>query len=351
MFKEKYKKMNDSIFPSQELIEKVTHLPYREKAGRAGREKRFRRPAFILCAIIIFALTAMPALAATFPSIYDLMYLVSPSTAQFFIPVQKSCLSNGIKMEVVSAYIHGDTAEIYITMEDLEGSRIDESIDLNDSYSLYVPFDSSANCQRLGYDDAAKKATFLITIKKWGDKKISGGKLTFSVNEFLSHRKEYKDVLISKELSGLNTSSEKQRVNINGGGGPYYENYISDMDKKINVLKPSEPREFPIEGLDFTGIGYIDGMLHIQTAAENNLKKGNHGYFILKDKQGSEVTCDYSVGFIENPDVPERIDYNEEVFNVPESQIENYSLYGYFVTSGMYTEGEWKVTFVLENEE
>jgi hypothetical protein len=36
------------------------------------------------------------------------------------------------------------------------------------------------------------------------------------------------------------------------------------------------------------------------------------------------------------------------VFDIPQSEISNYTLYGYFVASGMLTKGNWKVTFPLE---
>ena len=69
-----------------------------------------------------------------------------------FLPVQKSDTNNGIKMEVVSADIRGDTARIYITMQDLIGDRVDETIDLYDSYDIRLPFDGTGFCGKVGYD-------------------------------------------------------------------------------------------------------------------------------------------------------------------------------------------------------
>ena len=116
----------------------------------------------------------MPALAARVEPIYELMYMISPTIAQFFMPVQKSDEDNGVKMEVVSAHIHDNVAEIYIIMQDLTKSRIDETTDLFDSYSINRPFDSSSHCESVGYDKNTKTATFLITIDEWGNKDIAG---------------------------------------------------------------------------------------------------------------------------------------------------------------------------------
>lgn len=348
MFKEKYYKMNEKICPSNELIENVINNA--DKKKRKGNKEfvRIRRPIIAICVFSICILTMIPVLAATVPQINDLMYLVSPSVAQFFKPVQKSCEDNGIKMEVLATYIHENTAEVYITMQDLEGERVDETTDLNDSYNISIPFDNSAYCQFVGYDDITKTATFLINISAWENNNITGDKLTFSVREFLSQKKEYNDVLVKENLTNISENLETMKVSLTGCGGTNYKKYISENTEEVKVLKPLEPMRFPVSGIDFTGIGYIDGMLHIQTAVVNNLNKCNHGYFILKDKEGNEMINDYSVGFLEEVSNT-RIDYQEYIFNIPKSEIQNYSLYGDFVITGMCTEGNWEVTFPLEN--
>lgn len=365
MFKEKYYKMNGKISPSDELIQNTISNIDKEKA----QNKKFvqsHRPILVLCVLLICIFTVIPVLAATVTEINELMYLVSPSVAQYFKPVQKSCVSNGIEMEVISAYIHGETAEIYITMQDLEGERIDETTDLNDSYDLRIPFDNMSHCESVGYDEKTKTATFLINITNWENKKIDGDKLTFSVNEFLSREKEYKDVLVMEDLTGVSDKTETQNVSMSGYSnvqsvspnigvcgyaGTDIEKFIPDDIESIKMLKPSKGMEFPIEGIKFTGIGYVDGMLHVQTSVKNSLKKANGGFFELWDKEGKVINSDYSVGFVEYEDSNNRIDYDEEVFNIPKSELNKYSLYGWFVTSGMYTEGKWKVTFALENSD
>ena len=88
-------------------------------------------------------------------------------------------------------------------------------------------------------------------------------------------------------------------------------------------------------------------MLHIQTSVVNNLTKDNHGYFFLSDKNGNEIQSIYNVGFSENFGSNNRA-YVEYVFDILQSEIGQYSLYGTFVTSGLFTEGNWQVTFPFE---
>lgn len=57
--------------------------------------------------------------------------------------------------------VQGDRADIYISMQDLTGDRIDETMDLFDSYQINRPFDSSGACRLAGYDAQQKAAAFL----------------------------------------------------------------------------------------------------------------------------------------------------------------------------------------------
>lgn len=346
MFSEKYKHMINQVQPDDKLLGDVL------KASRSGEKNKkassFRRPALAVIALCLCFSLAVPALAATVEPVYRLMYMVSPSIAQFFMPVQKSVTDNGIKMEVVSAYIHDSVAEIYITMQDLTGERVDATTDLYDSYSINRPFDSSASCELVGYEEKTKTATFLISITEWGDGKIDGDKITFSVKEFLSHKKKYSDIKIPIDLSAIKGAINTQTVNISGGGGKDFT--PKTYDGKELVLTPSQAIPgFPVDGIDLTAIGYIDGMLHVQIALKDRLKTDNHGSLYLKDASGNKLESKYRLYFTNKyKQQNDRIDYYEFAFDIPREKLRAYSLYGDFVTSGMLTRGNWRVTFPLE---
>ena len=67
--------------------------------------------AIAACLCLVFIL-AVPVMAASMPAFYNMLYTVSPATAQFFKPVQLSCEDKGIRMEVSAAYLHEKIAEI-----------------------------------------------------------------------------------------------------------------------------------------------------------------------------------------------------------------------------------------------
>lgn len=332
--------------------QKNIRTSFEQKTGLRLKKNRNPRMFKLLAAalaVLIYLSAAAPALAASVPAFYELLYQISPGAAQFFAPVRQSDEVNGIRMEVVSAYIHENTAEIFITMQDLTGERIDASIDLYDSYSINRPFGGTGHCEQVGYDESSKTATFLITLTEWGGQDIAGDKITFSLKRFLSNKQYYEDIPIPFDAAEAETNPAVQPVEVNGG---------SSLDGSHNFKNPftalipaTAKKWFPVEGIDLTGMGYIDGKLHIQTAVSDYMNNDNHGYPYFRDAMGNDIHCEMSFGFSVEPAESARIDYFEYVYDIPQSELADYSMLGYFVTADAMTEGGWSVTFPLEQGE
>ncbi|MEA4964523.1 MAG: hypothetical protein VB055_01705 [Oscillospiraceae bacterium] len=312
-------------------------------ASRKGRPAApWSKPLAALLAVALCLTLTVPVLAATVDPAYALLYQVSPALAQMFRPVRESDENQGIRMEVVSAHIYDSTAEIYITMQDLTGDRIDGTTDLYDSYSINRPFDSSASCQRVAYDESTKTVTFLVTITQWGTQAIDGDKITFSVREFLSHKTHAAGVTIPVDLTGSATAT--QTVNPFGYGGNF------PLSHEALVLVPGEAvTDSPADGIDVTAIGFIGDQLHVQIALQNRLETDNHGFLYLLDQDGTRIDSSGNVYFTSRSEQADGTDYCEYVFDVPRAEIGNYTLYGDFISAGMRTTGNWSVTFPLES--
>ena len=97
-----------------------------------------------------------------------------------------------------------DTAQIYITMQDLEDTRVDETMDLFDSYAIHTPFACTGHCDLAGYDPDTRTATFLITIQQWNKQEITGDKLTFETGEDRVRIEITKWAVSSNEGKGAN---------------------------------------------------------------------------------------------------------------------------------------------------
>ena len=359
MFRQRYERLNNYVKPSSELVNKVKKLSN-------TRKNKFNRvllkPAIVMMTLII-TYCSMPVLAANVPIIYNLMYQVSPSVAQYFMPVQKTCESNGIEMEVVSTYIKDDTVQIYITLKDLKENRVDETTDLNDSYNINRAFECSVgHCENIGFDENTGKATFLITITNNEKRKINGEKLTFMMNNFISHKKKWEEIKLPISTEQAESNIKTQRIWLSGIStiNDKYK-YLYNQNEEL-VIIPNKDIDFGVNDMSITGIAYLDNKLHIQISAKNNFKIDNHGEIYLKNIETNEKrVSDYNLGFIlgKKGDKYEdsakyythnenRRDFTEYVFDISKEELKNYDIYGDFVAGGLNTEGNWKITFPLE---
>ncbi|MDO4173615.1 MAG: DUF4179 domain-containing protein [Eubacteriales bacterium] len=415
MLHERYQHMMQQIAPSDALVHEVCASAQNKQ--NYPKIRRLLRPAAAVLAACMGLVIAMPALAANVEPVYQVMYTLSPSMAQFFMPVHLSDEKNGIRMEVESAYIYGNTAEIYITMQDLTGDRIDATMDLNDSYDIHIPFSSVSGCEMVDYDENTKTARLYIRIEFWNgtnnsdiyrtvsedeeghttvtlnqygvtlaeardveqvpdilimqvndegnavpvdDVNIEGDKITFSLGSFTSKKKEYSNIQIPIDWTKVQETEDTQEVELNGYSAADDTDVFPDT---AQALIPSEPQgEFPVDGVEMTGLAYANGQLHVQIQSEpsENLFDGNGGFWLEKaDGTRVESTCSYMFHIGEQK-WQETADgsghyanstrYDEYVFDIPQDEIEEYQLMGDFVTAGIYVDGGWRVTFPLKEE-
>ena len=307
----------------------------------------YKRYAALVAAVILCMLLTVPVLAfAGVDRAYEVLYSISPAIAQTLKPVQMSCEDNGIRMEVISANVQGDRADIYISMQDLTGDRIDGTTDLFDSYHINRPFDSSATCQLVSYDTEQKVATFLINITQWDKKDISGDKITFSVREFLSGKQTFEGLLSQLDLT-LATQPPNTQTNVDIRGWSQPDGARIDVES-IPVLTGQNDLLFsPIPGVQVTAIGYIDGKFHIQTHYDSILETDNHGYVYLQNTDGEMLHSSASISFW---DEAHSGSYDEEIFDIPAEELSRYQVYGKFWAGAKLTKGSWQVTFPLESE-
>lgn len=295
----------------------------------------------IVAAAVLCIAVPLPAMTAFGSDIaYNLLYATVPSVAQVFKPVQKSCEDNGVRMEVISASIEGDKASFYISMQ---GDMIDETTDLFDSYSIRCPFDSVGHVSFSEFDENTNTAYFMVNIETMNGEKIPKGKVTFSVRELIFDKHEFEGAIDDIDLSEVLKNPPKMKeVNYRGHSSKYEIN-ISDYSY---LIPNTEPLVVPIDGVSVTGIGYIDGKLHIQTYYEDILKTDNHGYVYLVDKNNNRIGEDFAdISFWDDD---RKGSYDEKLFDIDYSDLENYLLYGKFWTSNGYKTGDWEVTFKME---
>ncbi len=311
--------------------------------GKHRSVLRLRRIIALAATLTICFLFSIQVLA-TGP-LYPMAFALSPALTQALKPVKRSCEDNGIRMEVVKAAVYENEMAVYLTLQDLtDQGRIDGSTDLFDSYRINRPFDSTASCCRLSFDETTGIATFLVTISQWGEQKIGGKKITFSLREFLSKKTYFDGELTDIDLAGLKEETETQKIDgLRGGGGIDFKSFYENQHK-INYLIPLENGLLkPTDGVTITNAGFIDGKLHVQLHFDDIIHYDNHGYVELIDRDGNIAECHHLSFWDEDHGGA----YDELIFEISPDEIENYRMYGHFVTCKNNTKGNWQVTFQI----
>lgn len=300
----------------------------------------------LICGIALSSLVV--ATASGNIEAYDILYSLYPYIADKLIPVNVVCEDEGIRMEVEGISVHGNCADIYISIMDTEGNRIDETIDLFDSYTIHTNVDQIGGCSLVNYDAESGKATFLINVQHMDGSRILGKRMTFSVSKFLSGKKEAMVALeeINPDaVSAVIETQSEEMLHIRGGswvgegGGDYPGEFLlADESKSFE----------PTEGVAIMNYGFINGQLHVQVYYEDISTFDNHGFVFLKDESGNEYHPQSNIAFWD----AERVgSFEEYIFDVTEDEFHEYTVQGHFFTCKNLTEGNWKVDFGIVNQE
>jgi hypothetical protein len=332
-------------------------LKYKILNKTLSTKKSNRRPLAAAAVICLCVMFSVPIMAYNIPKFNRLLSIVSDQTAQLLQPIEMVCEDNGIKMEVLAAMNDDETAIVYLTLQDLVGNRVDNTIDL---YNYSINGANTFTHELVHYDEQTNTAT--IRLLASGGKKMNGKKVTVRVDSFLSGKETFKIVTPNNILSDIVLkTAETTPLDMNhipGGGGNLYNELKAK--RNINVLKQDQTN-ISLPNIDFvhiSNIGYVDGRLHIQTKWEKSVD--NHGYFYLTNNTNEQIQASsINFGFDEkgnttygsenkNGCISAVHQYQEYIFDIEVTQISKYTLGGYFVKNNNYTEGNWQTTFKIE---
>ena len=315
----------------------------------------------LAAALAVLLACAVPVAAAPVSRpAYELLYAVSPALAQRLKPVRRSDVKEGIQMEVISAEIKGDTAELLVAFRDLEGDRIDFSADLFDSYMIRSPYDAAGTCRRESWDEATGTAVFTVLLQNMGGKAYPGDKITFSVRELLVNKRDVDNLTLPLELSAVERNPNVTS-DVDYRGGSY-----ADMPDIRERLSPANLRQLGsvlaagasgerelTEGVFLRAAGYTDGHLRVQIRYADILHTDNHGFLWLEDARGGKVQPVCSEAFWTEGHKADGTGDNdsleEYLFEIPEEALGEYAVHGDFTTAnGGPITGNWEITFPLE---
>lgn len=375
-FRQIYKESYDEVRPARELVEDMLEDVRTER--RKWIQYAVLRPvaAVMLGVIVLFGGTSVIAKNVGF--VYGIIERTSPELADLFVPVQESSTRAGIRMEVEAIYLEDEdnTAQVLISFQDTQGDRIQGPVELYDSYYLSSLSSLAASwvaggCSYVGYDQEMGKAYYRVQLSS--DVAHERSKLTFGVRELLlHHEEEEREIPLTNIFAEISADMPTKYVSLTGRGVTDWEDYA-----QLCGLSMEEPTAF-MEGLyrtsddpwpaarvldgipvsecaadDFTvtGLQYKDNVIRLQICWGDCSHAERHVFPVsLKLADGTERHHWFNVSWGEWQG-DKRLAFCEYYLPCTPEELEGASLHGLFSRSEDSLEGNWKVTFRVENTE
>lgn len=317
--------------------------------GRLHKKTRFtiNRGLKISLATCLCLFLSVNILAAASPNFKELLSLIGYQMECYLQPINLVDEADGIKLEVLGAMNDDDTVVVYLTLQDLTGTRIDETLDI---YNFTLSGARILNMQTIDYNEDTHTAT--LRLQGNGGKKMNGKTVYLGIQSFLSDKVFYEDLDISLDFPSL-LSTESETITLNDHDASGWGGLMKIDPLKVPILKPNE-LNLTIPELDFvtiSNVGYINNQLHIQTKWRGD-SIDDHGYFYFVDESGEEVdilSASVSFGVNKNNETQYGDNIQEYIFDITPEQLATLQLKGHFVTAEQYTEGDWKVKFKLQS--
>lgn len=367
MFREKYKRAYAKVAPEEKLLNKMLEIAVEEE-NLCSVKPVLTFVAGVLTVVTLLSLTAVPVLAKNVPAVYRFLEGISPTVADWFVPIEESCTRSGITMEVEAVYVQDNRAEVYVSFCDAEGymeDLIHGQVDLSGVCGMVNVSAKSVlgGCSYVGYEEETGKAYFKVTTET--DTAYETDKMTFFVSElFCNMTKEEKPI----DLMETVTEADVKSVTLSGAGGSGWEQ-IKEMMKqaesgvngKVEAIDnlPDDPRpnwtvlqmkpvsECAADDFTITGIACLDGILRVQICMGDNCHADRHVQPFLVDSAGNERHHDASVSWHEEYQEV-RYQFYEFYFTGDFAHLEDYNMYGIFHDTAESVQGDWSVTFRLE---
>ena len=232
------------------------------------------------------------------------------------------CEYDGIVIRLISAINDEHVLHIFAAVTDITGDRLDESLEFPD---WWLSQGYGGNISVIDYNAESKKATIMIT--SLGDHQQ--GIATLMINSIATGRKFLYDlpeinIAIGELLNGHSPSIISQsEVWKDGGGGDLtlYETSRLLRADELDIPFDNDAR------FSISNIGFVDGVLHIQTKASSGGGAFDDGYFInLKlIKSGGETAYDADA----------RIDFVGREHAYAENRAEPYDKFSDFIFEGI----------------
>ena len=329
----------DKLKKSVESIPLPKDLHKRAKMGASQVQKKRKKTWLIASVATVFLASSITVGAAKNDDVKDFLWYISPDLAALLEPIESTVEHGGIKMDIVSAMQDEDMAVVYVTMQDLEKNRIDETLDI---YDYFMTKGRSFTVERMGYDATTKTA--LVRFMSFNGSSTDNFKL--KIRSFLSDKSVLEDVAFPLDLQDVKEQQTEllpdDTIRGVGGESPEGDVYVLPAGNlKIQTQL--------YDRMKITNIGLHHDKLYVQTEwSVNNAIEHAEFYLVNQAGQKIDATVNYSYGRDKQGTPIYAYNYQEDVFDVKDIDLAAYELQAKIYTAGQYVEGDWEATFKLE---
>ena len=255
---------------------------------------------------------------------------------------------DGIRAEFVAIEAFDNVVDIYFTLEDLVGNRLDGDIDADLSIGHVEGREIGYSRGSVKVIDRTDEGIVTIHSRKFLDRSVEGQDLYFTLTRIYYNIEIYLDLAAAiPNAPAMQLTFEHEPFLWGEDSAKIDASFERLQATGLSILEPHlHNMELGLEGVEtlISGIGMIDGRLHIQLYEPSPV---NYSSIYLINPQGEWMPATLGAGF--NIDEYSNF-YQENIFDVDEELLSEYRLFGSFASLGMI-ELEWTVTLEVENNE
>lgn len=344
-----------SLQVPDDLLVRISAKPQRKKA----RVIRLRR-ALAIAAVFCFAVICSVNVVATgTPSGQGLFSFLGDQISSFLQPINHTCTDNGIQTDIIAAINDNDLVDIYVSVKDLEGSRINENTMISDI--RLTGLDIEPWVERVRYDSASQSATFRI--QGACGKNLDGKKLSLSIGSILLNETEFDKYDTGITVDDIQKAYPSPSLRLAASPsvrilGDDFENPLGIFEDN-RVLNEADGKRFGTALFpwgDLTAAGVTeDSMLRLQCSL-NDIGKYAQIYdvFLMDTAQNKPLdfprgTIDF--GISQTADNTIRYDNSEYVIPLPpDADPEKLTIAYSGIVYDDLIPGSWATTFRLESK-
>ena len=230
-----------------------------------GKKKHALSGKTILVFALVLVMGITTALAASVEDVNTLLYKFWPQAAEFLMPLDVTCVDRGIEIKVLSASVGERDALVTFSLQDLEGSRVNEYTRLEiHPEQLFAGYtETESGVLQLSFDPETKTAVYAQTVKTNGISLPADASPTLTVDSLYTPEHVLVNLVPLMEENAERTDT----VSLTESAIPMaLETYSGSFPESMKILDPAGSLGLPEqrEGLllQFGPLGHLHADVH-----------------------------------------------------------------------------------------